>query len=108
HVQYLGSLEQSERVRKACLAYMQHHYIKFYPERPDLIAELQALAANLGGCLEEPKMGWKYAWLKPVLRFEAAKWAHVMGPELKASLVRRWDKAMYLMAERSSTPRGLH
>jgi glycosyltransferase involved in cell wall biosynthesis len=103
HVQYLQSLEQSERVRKACLAYMQHHYINFYPERAALMAELQALAANLGGRLEEPELGWKYAWIKPIFRFEAAKWAHVTLPELKASLLRRWDKAMYLIGGRSST-----
>jgi len=98
HVQYLRSLEESERVREACLAYMQHYYVIFYPERPDLMAELQALAANLEGCLEEPELGWKYAWIKPILRFEAAKWAYLTLPELKASLLRRWDKAMYLMA----------
>lgn len=96
HVQYLQSLERSERVRKACMSYMQHHYIVFYPERPDLMTELQALAANLEGCLDEPELNWKYAWIKPVARFETAKWAQITLHELKASLLRRWDKAMYL------------
>ena len=40
HVQYLRSLEDSERVRKACLTYMQNWYHNFYPERPDIVAEL--------------------------------------------------------------------
>jgi glycosyltransferase involved in cell wall biosynthesis len=105
HVQYLRSLEESERVRKACLAYIQHHYVIFYPERPDLVAELQALAANLEGCLEEPELGWKYAWTKPFLGFETAKRAHVTLPELKASLLRRWDKAMYLMEWNARRPK---
>jgi|SRR5271166_2778098 len=103
HVQYLRSLEQSERVEKACLAYMQYHFIIFYPERPDIIAELQVLAAELGGRLEEPVLGWKYAWIKPISRFEAAKWARVTLPELKARLHRQWDKAMYVMDGRTST-----
>src|SRR2546430_11727081 len=36
------SLEDSERVRKACLNYLQTWYENFYPERPDLVAELRS------------------------------------------------------------------
>jgi len=97
HIHYLRSLEESERVRKACLAYMEDWYVNFYPERPDLMAELQALAVELGGRLEEPELRWKYAWMKPILGFKAAKRAQMTLPELKASLLRKWDKAMYLM-----------
>jgi glycosyltransferase involved in cell wall biosynthesis len=57
HIQYLRSLEESERARKACLTYMQNWYENFYPERPDLMAELQSIAADLGGRLEEPRLG---------------------------------------------------
>jgi glycosyltransferase involved in cell wall biosynthesis len=94
-IQYLRSLEESARVQKACLAYMQNLYVNFYPERPDLMAELQALAAELGGRLEEPRLRWKYAWIKPILGFNAAKRAQMTLPLLKTSLLRRWDKAMY-------------
>jgi glycosyltransferase involved in cell wall biosynthesis len=88
HIQYLRSLEESERVRKVCLAYMQNFYVNFYPERPDLMAELQALAADLGGRLEEPELRWKYAWMKPIVGYECAKQAQMMLPQLKASLLR--------------------
>ena len=88
HIQYLRSLEESERVRKACLAYMQNFYVFIYPERPDLMAELQALAAELKGRLEEPELRWKYAWMKPILGFKAAKRAQMRLPQLKASLLR--------------------
>ena len=94
-IQYLRSLEESARVQKACLAFMQNLYVNFYPERPDLMAELQALARELGGRLEEPGLGWKYAWIKPILGFNAAKLARMTLPLLKTSLLRRWDKAMY-------------
>src|SRR5208282_57063 len=96
HIHYVRLLEESDRVRNACLAYMQDWYVHFYPERPDLMAELQALAAELGGHLEEPGLGWKYTWMKPILGFKTAKWAQIMLPELKASVLRKWDKAMYL------------
>ena len=103
HIQYLRSLEESDRVRKACLDYLQNFYVNFYPERPDLIAELQAIAAELGGRLEKPKLRWKYAWMKPIIGFKAAKRAQMTLPELKASLLGKWDKAMYLMAGGSPT-----
>jgi len=93
HVQYIRSLEDSERVRKACLNYLHTWYENFYPDRPDIIAELQSLAAELQGRLEEPRLRWKYAWMKPILGWKAAKWAQRMLPETKASLLKRWDKA---------------
>jgi len=97
HIQYLRSLEESDRVRKACLAYLQVWYENFYPERPDLVAELQALAADLQGSLQVPALRWKYAWMRPLFGWGAAKRAQRTLPQLKASLVRRWDKAMYRM-----------
>jgi len=95
HVHYLRSLEDSERVRKACLAYLQTWYENFYPERPDLVAELQSLATQLRGHLDEPRLRWKYAWMKPLFGWKAAKWAQRALPQLKASCVRHCDKAFY-------------
>jgi glycosyltransferase involved in cell wall biosynthesis len=95
HVGYLRSLEDSERVRKACLAYLQNWYENFYPERPDIVAELQSLALQLQGQLEEPRLRWKYAWMKPVFGWKAAKWAQRALPQLKASCIRHCDRAIY-------------
>jgi glycosyltransferase involved in cell wall biosynthesis len=94
HVRYLCSLEDSERVRKACLIYLRNWYLNFYPERPDLVAELQDLAEQLQDHLEEPRLRWKYAWIKPVLGWKAAKWAQAALPQIKSSCVRMCDKAM--------------
>lgn len=95
HIQYLRSLEDSERVRKACVAYLQNWYHNFYPERPDLIAELQKMAGELDGHLEEPHLRWKYAWIKPIFGWKTAKSAQTVLPQFKASCLRHWDKAMY-------------
>jgi glycosyltransferase involved in cell wall biosynthesis len=97
NIQRLRSLEESDRVRKACLVYMQNFYVYFYPERPDLMAELLALAAELGGRLEEPKLRRKFAWMKPIVGFKAAKRAQMTLPQLKGSLLRRRDKAIYVV-----------
>jgi glycosyltransferase involved in cell wall biosynthesis len=95
HIEYLRSLEDSERVRKACLTYMQNWFDNFYPERPDIVAELQGLAAQLQGHLETPRLRWKYAWMKPIFGWKAAKRTQMALPQIKASLIRRWDKTMY-------------
>ena len=95
HVKYLCSLEDSERVRKACLTYLQTWYESFYPERPDLVAEVQNLAAQVHGSVVEPRLRWKYAWMKPVFGWKTAKRAQMALPQFKASLIRCWDKAMY-------------
>jgi glycosyltransferase involved in cell wall biosynthesis len=95
HVNYLRSLEESDRVRAACVTYLQNWFINFYPERPDIVQKLETLAASLGGRLEPPRLRWKYAWIKPLLGWSAAKKAQFALPQLKASLLRSWDKAMY-------------
>jgi glycosyltransferase involved in cell wall biosynthesis len=100
HIQSLRSLEESERVRKACLVYMQTWYENFYPERLDLMAELQRLATECGGRLEEPKLRWKYVWMKPLFGYKAAKQAQMTLPQLKSWLIRRLDKAMFEMENR--------
>ena len=102
HVQYLRSLEDSERVRKACLTYLQNWYENFYPERPDLAAEVQNLAAQVHGSVDKPRLRWKYAWMKPIFGWKTAKWAQMALPQLKASLLRGWDKAMYRLEAASA------
>jgi GT2 family glycosyltransferase len=102
HIQYLRSLEESDRVRKACLTYMQTWYPNFYPDRPDLMKQLQDIAAELQGHLEAPRLRWKYAWMKPIFGLTAARRAQMVLPQLKASWLRSWDKTMYRLESRES------
>jgi hypothetical protein len=95
HIQYLRSLENSERVRKACLAYIHIWYRYFYPERPDLVQETQQLAAILGGRLEIPKLSWKYLWIQKLFGFIAARWICQRWNNCKSSVMRSWDKALF-------------
>jgi hypothetical protein len=105
HIGYLRSLEDSDRTRRACVTYMQNWLDNFYPERPDLVADLQNLAGELHGRLDEPRLRSKYAWMKPILGWRAAKWALVALPGLKASVIRAWDRTMY-WAEGRRSPIG--
>jgi glycosyltransferase involved in cell wall biosynthesis len=102
HVKYLRSLEDSERVRKACLTYMQNWFHNFYPDRQDIVAELQSLAGELHGHLAPPRLRWKYAWMEPIFGLQAAKSAQMVLPQMKASLIRSWDKAMYRLETRNA------
>lgn len=98
HVQYIRTLEDSDRVRKACLRYLQNWSDLFYPERPDLVDKLQSKAVELGGRLERPHLRWKYAWLEPILGWKAAKRAQLMLPLLRSAVTRGWDKALFKMS----------
>jgi glycosyltransferase involved in cell wall biosynthesis len=95
HVKYIQSLEDSDRVRAACITYLQNWLITFYPERPDILAALEKLAESLGGRLEVPRLRWKYAWIKPVFGWGPAKRAQLVLPRFKESLKRFWDRTMY-------------
>jgi len=103
HIQYIHSLEDSERVRRACLTYLQNWSENFYPERPDIVAEMQSLAAQLQGHLERPRLRKKYAWMQPVFGWRTAKWAQRALPELNTRLNRSWDKAMFRLEAREAS-----
>jgi glycosyltransferase involved in cell wall biosynthesis len=103
HVQYLRSLEDSARVRVACVRFLQNFLIYFYPERPNMVAELETLAVGLGGRLKPPRLRWKYAWMKPLFGWDLAKRAQLVLPQLKASILGSWDAAMYQLENRLRT-----
>jgi glycosyltransferase involved in cell wall biosynthesis len=91
----LRSLGDNERVRAACLNYLQTSLIYFYPESPEIEQQIQSLAVGLGGRLPVPRLRWKYAWLQRILGYEAAKRAQLMLPRCKLEAIRRWDKIMF-------------
>ena len=103
-IQYARSLEDSQRVRKACLAYIRSWLTHFYPERPDILAELQILATQVGGHLEKPRLRQKYAWMEPIFGYKTGKSAQMLLPQLKVSLLRRWDKAMFKLENHKPSP----
>jgi len=84
------------------LTYVQNWFHNFYPDRPDIVAELQNLAAELQGHLETPRLRWKYAWIEPIFGLATAKHAQMALPQVKASLIRYWDKTMYRLETRST------
>ncbi len=93
HIKYLRSLEESDRVRTACLRYLQGLSF-FYPERPDIIKQGEDLAVSLGGRLQTPTLSWKYDWVRKLFGWRAARYAQQLLPHAKWTLIRSWDKAL--------------
>jgi glycosyltransferase involved in cell wall biosynthesis len=104
HVQYLLSLEDSERTRSACLSYLQTWLHHFYPNRPDLVEQAQQLAGNLGGRLSLPTTSWKYAWVEKLFGFATAKQMQSHYNWIKFSALRLYDRMMYSLQRESTLP----
>ncbi len=100
---YLRSLEDTERVRRACVIYLQNWYRSFYPDQQNILMKVQGLAAELGGHLEEPRFGWKYAWMKPLFGSRSVMALQDQLGEMKMSLFRRWDKSMFKLETREAS-----
>jgi hypothetical protein len=95
NIGYLRSLEDSPRVRAACVNYLRTWLPDFHPERPDLVVRAQELATSLGGHLELPRPSWKYVLIQRLFGWSAAKRTQVYYNRCKSSLLRSWDRAWY-------------
>jgi glycosyltransferase involved in cell wall biosynthesis len=95
HVSYLRSLEESERVRTACVAYLQTWFGWFLGERPDLARELEDLATSLGGRLKAPRLPWKYLWIQKLFGWTVAKRVRQRWNQYKSSAMIGWDKVLF-------------
>jgi glycosyltransferase involved in cell wall biosynthesis len=95
HIHYLRTLEDSDRVRAACVNYLRFHLHELYPERPDLVEKAAQLAASLGGRLQvPPPFSWKYAWIEKCFGASLAKRASVVMPQCRSTMARSWDNLL--------------
>jgi glycosyltransferase involved in cell wall biosynthesis len=100
HIESLRSLEDSDRVRAACVQYLQNWLIHFYPERPDIVREAERFATELGGSLTPPRLSWKYRWIKELFGWSTAKYAQLYYNQCKSEVTRNWDRIMFLLSHR--------
>ena len=95
HIQYIRSLEDSPRVRAACVTYLQNWVYFFYPDRPDLMKHVERIAECLGGQLVRPTLSWKAVWTSILVGRQRAKRAQVLLAQMKWSLARLWDMFLF-------------
>jgi glycosyltransferase involved in cell wall biosynthesis len=103
HMNYLRSLEDTPRTRDTCITYMQNWLVFFYPERLDLINEMQSVAQEFGGNLQMPRLSWKYSWIEALFGLQMGRRAQIFLPNLKWSILRSYDKLLLRLADRQSS-----
>lgn len=94
-IEHYRKLEDSEKSRAACVAFLQNRLIYFYPDRPQLVQQICALAEALGGTLSTPAVSRKYSYIRQAFGWPAAKRFMVASADLRRSINRHWDKLMY-------------
>jgi glycosyltransferase involved in cell wall biosynthesis len=94
HIAYLRSLEDSPRVRAACVKYLQNWLTFFHPESPDIVHRAEQVAKDLGGQLDVPQLSWKYSWIETHFGRSLAKRAQMFLPRIRWSLARFRDKVL--------------
>lgn len=97
-IEYLLSLEDSERTILASLKYLQTWYHYFYPEKHELLRKIDALAHELGGKLSPPELSWKYLWIKKIVGWEAAKNVRNKVRKTKLLAYMNWDRLLYKLS----------
>jgi glycosyltransferase involved in cell wall biosynthesis len=100
HIRYLRSLEDSQRVREACVSYLQNWLPFFYPNRPDLLNQAEEMAASLGGKLQMPRLSWKAGLVSMLIGRQQAKRAKTLQARIKWALIRGWDRMLFQIESR--------
>jgi glycosyltransferase involved in cell wall biosynthesis len=88
----LRSLEDGPKTRTAGLACLQNLSIFLYPERLDLFGTARRLAAELGGDIIPPDMGWKYNGIRRIFGWRTAKRLRRAVRLGKTRLDKMWDR----------------
>jgi PST family polysaccharide transporter len=100
HIRYLRSLEDSPRVRAACLEFMRSSLIYFYPERHHIVEHAEQIAAELGEQLGVPHLSWKYSWIEALFGWGLAKPAQRSLRRFRWWLEKQLDKALFRVENR--------
>jgi|HubBroStandDraft_6_1064221.scaffolds.fasta_scaffold02580_2 glycosyltransferase involved in cell wall biosynthesis/peptidoglycan/xylan/chitin deacetylase (PgdA/CDA1 family) len=106
HIGYLRSLEDSERVRVACVNYLQRSLIYFYREDPDIVKQAEQMAEEFGGKLTVPYLSWKYSWARSAFGWSQAKRIALFARRIRWSSQKHWDEALYRIENREHVGQG--
>ena len=106
HIGYLRSLEESDRVRAACLTYLHTSLINFYPEMTEILDQMKQAAVDLGGDIRPPGMSWKYAWALKLFGWRTAKRLQSSLPRVRWYCSALWDETLFRL-ERVLLPNTL-
>jgi len=106
HIGYLRSLEDTPRIDAACVTYIRNWLPWFYPDRPDLIEEMQHVVGDLGGTLQIPRLPWKYSWIESIFGPKLTRKAQILLPRHKWSLLRFCDEILFRLENVTHNPKA--
>lgn len=94
HIQYVRSLEDSPRVRSACVQYLRDSLIYFYPDSVQIVKAMEQMARELDEELGVPYLSWKYIWIERVFGWRATRHVQQSAMKLRWSMKRNIDKML--------------
>jgi glycosyltransferase involved in cell wall biosynthesis len=106
-IEHFRSLEDSEKSRAACVSYLRHRLINFFPDHPDLLERMYKVANELGGSLSTPPLRRPYDLIRSCFGWRVARSANMWIPWGKTMLFRNWDRLIYkcyAASERQARP----
>ena len=106
HIQYLRQMEDSKRVKAACLQYLRNWLICYYPEWSEIVGEVQQIADDLGEPLGTPTLSWKYSWMQKSFGWRVAKTAQRRLRRLRWLTEKRWERFLLAFARQAHTRDG--
>jgi glycosyltransferase involved in cell wall biosynthesis len=92
HVQSLRSLEDSPRTRAACTQFLRNSLVFFYPDQQSILREAEQLASELGGTLGIPRLPKKYALIRQIAGWQAARSFQIRVQNLRQELEIKVDE----------------
>lgn len=101
---YLLGLEDSPRTRAAAMEFLQWGMICFYPEKTDLLRELDELSMELGGTLQPPHLNRKYFLVRKIFGWQAAKNLALALPQYKRRVVIAADRLLHACENGAQKP----
>ena len=101
-IEYLLSLENSERTRSASLIFMQSMLSLLYPKRNNprvskIIENMNTFAVNLGGRLSPPKYKWKYAIIKHIFGQKAAEYMKGVDSKIRVVIRKKKEQLYHIL-----------
>lgn len=96
-IRYLLDLEDSDRTRAAAIEFLQWGMICFFPEKTELLKELDEFSAELGGSLSPPRLSRKYFLVRKIFGWKTAKNLALTLPQYKRRLFIACDRFMHLL-----------
>ena len=94
-IQYLLSLENSERSRSACLNLLQIWVPFLYPDKEEWLRKMNVLASQLGGHLSLPEVSRKYYLFNKCFGWKATKKVITNCRRTRLMVVKTIDRVLY-------------